>query len=261
MPSSVVCRVSATAAPLNPTPMIRPSLAGQAGPALARCFQMTVVLQVFIVEHIVNGNEWVWLGNDAETDPSPYLDAILELSPGYVAALSREADARALSQELVPEDEADNSHDWINDITIDIDHALMQLPQRDLNHARAVYSDMAVSHTDEDREKAARIVPAIVPFDHDFGLQLWGRLLSDRSKKVRLQAVELLHLDFDMTGTDDNREQHAEDGVRRLGITWRDAFHLMRSYAEGEQGIAPQEIGRIVLDQLLKAEDERSMSS
>jgi hypothetical protein len=202
----------------------------------------------------------LWLGKDAAAHPSPYLDAILSLSPGDVVEITREAEARSRLEDEGPEQEVDDSRTW-SGVAVEIATALKQLPQRDLVHARAVYSVLTDSPFEEVREQAAFIVPAIVPFDHDFGLQLWDRLLADRSATVRLQAFELPGQGFEIHGSDVSPEERSEEGLRRLGMTWRDAFQLTRTYAEAEQGRGQRGIGQIVLDDFLKTQDERDAGS
>jgi hypothetical protein len=196
-----------------------------------------------------DSHEYPWIEiRDAVTNPSPYLDVILQMSPGEIITLFREAEAREREAETSEDADDNEFYRWQN-IATDINHALEQLPQRDLEHARAVYAAFASSALDVDREKGAYTAYVIVRFDYEFGMQLWDRLLRDRNRDVRLLAREPLELYL-------GREEFAEEGLSRLGLTWKDAYQLMRAFAYAERGWDQYDIGQAAVRRVLEVQLE-----
>lgn len=111
-----------------------------------------------------------------------------------------------------------------------LDAVIEALPQRNLDQARAVYTAFARSPINYDRLTAALFISALTPVDHDFGMQLWRRLIRDPHPKVRWQACDELDNIFDMV---DPAEIDA--ALSNRGITYLDACWLMHAYIRAEQ--------------------------
>lgn len=124
----------------------------------------------------------------------------------------------------------------------DMGEVLYFLPSIDLEHARGVYRAYAESEDIEDRYDATTLVSELLTkhYDHELGLELWEKLLTDRAWEVRQKAWEQLTMYLG---------EHADDeeGLRRdVGMTGLQAAVLLMRYSQAEDDakIAAREAAR-----------------
>jgi hypothetical protein len=185
---------------------------------------------------------------DAHQSPSPMLSTIEGISAEEVIELRREA---RLNDEHEERPLVDESGEPTQPHLVNVDRAIRQLPQRNLPHARVVYRAFAESETPDDRQQAASFMFRMVPYDRELGFGLWHQLTRDENRRVRLQAIDPLQTFLGQALS----YEEAEEGLVKLGISWRDAYTLMESYSYTERGIdlvASGAIGSSALHSLIE---------
>ena len=120
-----------------------------------------------------------------------------------------------------------NSLGGIDDIQID--RAFNQLPQRRPEVGAAVYTILAESPEWQDRRDVAYSIGKLTAANHDVGMRLWDQLIRDPDSSVRLNA----YYQFSEAIRPENSELE-DERLAELGLTPRDALHLLRAYVEGE---------------------------
>jgi hypothetical protein len=189
---------------------------------------------------------------DAEQDPSVFLGIIDQLPVNQVLALWHGISAHDYMASEEPEygtEEAvpywDNETAAAENVYLSLKNALLQLPQRNLDHARDVYTVLAGSPLDRDRREAGFIIRGVVRFDREFGLSLWDQLLRDPVREVRSEAKNSLNALLESS-------QYANDRLAYVGISWEDAYWLLNAYHEAESGFNVRDVGHITLREVLQ---------
>ncbi len=113
--------------------------------------------------------------------------------------------------------------------------ALVALPNRNPEFARAVYSEFTESSNPDDRREIVVFLGHLTRADHDGGLALWDHLVRDPDEDVRRTAHDELseRIGQQTLGPAELAEQEAL--LTQIGLTWRDVAYLSRAYVEADQ--------------------------
>lgn len=108
--------------------------------------------------------------------------------------------------------------------------ALELLPSRNIEHARSIITAMTQSPLDDDRESATYFIGNLTKYDHDAGIKLWHRLLSDPNASIRISA----HQSLPDTSLVDHPETLAKE-LAASGLTRDDFSQLQWAYLDHEE--------------------------
>jgi hypothetical protein len=129
----------------------------------------------------------------------------------------------------------DSNEDYLQTLRHATEKSIGELPKRNLEHARAVYTGLADSPDINDRVMAGLVVGGLTHVDYGYGLSLWHRLIRDINDNVRdaanFRIVDWFEEDV-MPPTREQQEQRAAEE----GITWHDALWLHQTYLAAEEG-------------------------
>ena|SRR2546423_13883801 len=103
---------------------------------------------------------------------------------------------------------------------------LADLPERDIEKARAVYDTLGHSPRPRDRYRISGLVSYITRADHDFGRGLWADFISDPHPDVRWDAHDQL---MDLLETDYATE--IPNNLAARGLNSDDLVYLLRKHA------------------------------
>jgi hypothetical protein len=161
------------------------------------------------------------------------LDPIIDsLSPGDVIHLHRYL--KDAWDDL--ENRNDPNEDYLSPLRYATEQSIGELPKRNLEHARAVYTGLADSPDINDRVMAGLVVGDLTHVDYEYGLPLWHRLIRDINGDVRdaanFRIVDWFEEDVLTPPTREQQEQRAT----KAGITWHDALWLHQTYLAAEEG-------------------------
>lgn len=126
-----------------------------------------------------------------------------------------------------------------------VDHALEQLPSRDLNRARVTYTAFVESPLAVDRLEACYILRYLTRVDRECGILLWDRLIRDQDAEVRSEAKDLLG-DYE-AAIESKNYNLADEALEELGITGPQAAALLDAYAAAEEGKGLFDAGEVAL--------------
>ena len=108
----------------------------------------------------------------------------------------------------------------------DLENAFDQLQDHiDPEKTRDVFTMLATSTIREDREFAGQWIGTLTRVDHDYGLELWHRLLSDEDHEVASYTWNVATSRYIDGDIEDIGRYLAEDG-----LTWEDFQSLFRTY-------------------------------
>ncbi|MEX5635794.1 hypothetical protein [Parafrankia sp. FMc2] len=105
------------------------------------------------------------------------------------------------------------------------------LPGRNIEHAQGVFSIFVNSTRNVDRRHIAWYISALTEVDRLYGLPLWEQLMCDPDHEVRIAAYNPLESTAIASNTPDQQDK---PDLTDLGITWRDAYGLMRAFVRAE---------------------------
>lgn len=167
------------------------------------------------------------------------------LSPGSIVALWRNVRRAQIRNDRAVRERGAARDEELDGLTDTLPSTMDDFIRDHFPQARSVVLAFVESPLAEDRQNIVTHIPLAAIEDHDFGLELWGRLARDPSPAVRYDIVHELTIALD--------DPDPDFAIRRdLGITAQEGHSLIHAAEKVASGdLPPYDLGRVVLAQVV----------